>query len=402
MTASVDVLVAGAGPAGIAAALQLVRGGLEVLVVDRARFPRDKPCAEYLSPGTLGELHALGVLPAVEAAGGVPLRGTTVFGPRGSQLAGLFALAGHRPFRDSGLSISRRILDDALVRAARVAGVQILEATAVEALLYDGGSVAGAVLRGAGGREVCRTRLVIGADGLRSVVARSLGGRRHGGLRRMALVAHLEGVSGLTQSAEMHVGNGEYVGLNPLGGGVTNVALVVPTAGMSEARGRAAAFLSERLRRFPGTADRLRQAGPAHTVQVTGPFAVRSRTLVANGAMLTGDAAEFFDPFTGEGICSALRGGRLAAAAAIEALHAGAPASAARLRPYLAARRQAFLGRWVVERLIGWALEAPALFDRAVRQLERHGLSHTLIGVTGDFVPPREILNLRVLAALVR
>ena len=56
-------------------------------------------------------------------------------------------------------------------------------------------------------------------------------------------------------------------------------------------------------------------------------------------------------------------------------------------------RRRAFFGKWAVERAIGYAMLAPALFDRAVERLERRGLAHTLIGVTGDFVPPRAVLN---------
>ena len=65
----------------------------------------------------------------------------------------------------------------------------------------------------------------------------------------------------------------------------------------------------------------------------------------------------------------------------------------AALRPYVSARRRAFFGKWAVERAIGYAMLAPALFDRAVERMERRGLAHTLIGVTGDFVPPRAVLN---------
>jgi hypothetical protein len=69
------------------------------------------------------------------------------------------------------------------------------------------------------------------------------------------------------------------------------------------------------------------------------------------------------------------------------------PLPAQALRSYVRARRRAFRGKWAVERVIGYAMLAPALFDRAVARLERHGLAHTLIGVTGDFVPPRAVLN---------
>lgn len=402
MTSSADVLVAGAGPAGIAAAVVLAEAGLAVRVVDRARFPRHKTCAEYLSPGTLGELHRLGLLAAVDLAGGAPLHGTEVIGPGGSRLLGIFAQAGHDPIRPTGLALSRWRLDAALVAAARARGVEIEEGTAVEQLIYRHGAVGGAVLRRDGSRIHCRARLVIGADGLHSVVARSLGGQVHRGPRRMALVAHMEGISGVEETAQMHVGQREYVGINPLGEGLANVAMVVPVASVAPGQGNAAARFSAALRRIASARERLGPARVQGDVRVTGPFAVSARRLVADGAMLTGDAAEFYDPFTGEGIGTALHGGRLAALAAIEALAAGQPATANRLRPYLAARRRAFLGKRVVERLIGSALQAPALFDRLLGRLERAGHAHTLLGVTGNFVPPRAILNLRVLSALIR
>jgi len=402
MKPALDVLIVGAGPAGVAAGVALARSGLAVRVIDRARFPRHKTCAEYLSPGTLAELDRLGLLAAVDRAGGVPLHGTTVTGPRGGRLAGQFARAGFQPIRPTGLSISRWQLDAALVEAARTLGVEILEETAVEQLIHHQGAVAGAVVRRHDQRLSWRARLVIGADGLRSVVARAIGGRVARWPRRLALVAHMDGVADLGGMAAMHVGSREYVGLNPIGEGRTNVAMVLPADRVAAGAGTAEARLAAALQRIGSAAAPLQDARLASPVRVTGPFGVRSRRIVVDGALLAGDAAEFFDPFTGEGIGTALQGGRLAADAAVEALHAGQSATARRLQPYLRARREAFAGKWAVERLIGWGLEAPALFDRCLDRLERHGFAHTLVGVTGNFVPSGAILNLRVLAAMVR
>jgi flavin-dependent dehydrogenase len=394
VSAPLDVLIAGAGPAGAAAALRLARAGFRVAAVDRARFPREKICSEYMSPEGVRHLAALGVLDTVERAGGHPIQGTMVEAPRGSRLTGLFALAGTAPFRVAGLSVTRRILDHALVEAARGAGATVMEGTTVQGVLLENGAVVGLAVRSddGAGREL-RARLTIGADGLHSLVARAIGGRRFGSLRRYAFVAHVEGVPGLSDTAEMHVAADGYVGINPLGGGLANVALVVPRERAALARGRPETFFLEQLEQFPGVRGRVRAGSIVRAVLVTGPFAAWSRRVVTAGALLTGDAADFFDPFTGEGICAALRGSELLESTVQTALARPGPLSAASLAPYARARRRAFFGKWMVERAIGYAMLAPAMFDRAVGRLERRGLAHTLIGVTGDFVPPRAVLN---------
>jgi flavin-dependent dehydrogenase len=398
----VDVLVVGAGPAGSATARLLAKAGRSVIAVDRAGFPRDKACSEYMSPEAVRILDRLGVVGALEAAGAVPLAGTMVTAAGGARLHGRFALAGRRPFRPTGLSVSRRILDHQLVVSARRAGATVLERTAVESLVYDAAGVTGATVRGADGvRRTIAARLTVGADGLRSVIGRRLGGWRQGGLRRVAFVAHVEGVEEMEDSAEMFVGRHGYLGLNPIGGGRTNVALVVPLRRAGAARGRTEAFFLEALADFPGVSRRVGRGRLVRRVLATGPFAARSGRVTANGAALVGDAADFFDPFTGEGIYSALRGAELLAETAAAALDRPGRVSADALARYRRARQRAFRGKWAVERLIGYGMHFPDLFDRAVDRLARRGLAHTLVGVTGDFVPARAVLNPIFLARML-
>ena len=85
------MLVVGGGPAGASTAALAARGGLRVLLVDRAVFPREKPCAEYLSPEASRDLEDLGVLAEVEAAGAERLAGMRIVSDDGTAVTGRFA-----------------------------------------------------------------------------------------------------------------------------------------------------------------------------------------------------------------------------------------------------------------------------------------------------------------------
>ncbi|HSB54892.1 MAG TPA: FAD-dependent monooxygenase, partial [Gemmatimonadales bacterium] len=312
-------------------------------------------------------------------------------------------LTGRFPGGGLGLAVARRILDARLVEAARGAGAEIREGCVVEELLYEQGAVAGAVVRDRGGEaKVLRSRIVIGADGLRSLVARRIGRRRYGAPSRLALVAHVGEVTGLDGHAEMHLGVQGYVGLNRIGDGVANVALVLPRKLARGASGRVPSFFFEQLERFPGVAGRVRPDLVVREIMVTGPFAAWSGRIVTDGALLVGDAADFFDPFTGEGIYSALKGAELAAGVLDPVLRATSGVIPGwRLQPYRAARRAAFTGKWLVERLVGYGMLAPRLFSRAVRKLDEHGLGDTFVGVTADLLPARAVLNPAFLSRMV-
>jgi flavin-dependent dehydrogenase len=397
-----DVLIAGAGPAGSATAAFLARAGYSVLAVDRAAFPRDKACSEYMSPEAVRILSRLGVTDALERAGAVALEGMKITAPFGATAHGKFVLASHRPFRPTGLSVSRRILDAELVAAARHAGATVIEQACVEELLYDGGMVAGAVVRDrAGQRHSIRARLTVGADGLRSVVARRIGQRSHGTPRRVAFVAYVAGVREMSRSAELHFNQSGYVGLNPIGHDCTNISLVIPAPRSTPARGRVEEFFSDMLGEFPAVRERVRPGELVRRVMATGPFAAWSGRVVAPGALLVGDAADFFDPFSGDGIHAALRGAELIAETVVPALDSPDPLRLGRLIEYRRARRRTFAGKWIVERLIGKSLSFPRMFERGVGRMGRRSMAHTLIGVAGGFVPAREVLNPVFLARMV-
>ena len=395
------VVIIGGGPAGSSLAFSLARSGVRVLVLDRARFPRPKPCAEYLSPQASRVLASMNILDEVEHSGAAQLAGMEIRAPSGIRVIGEFAGCSVKGFRDRGLSIRRELLDAILLRAARDAGAEVRESThAVDVLRDDRGRARG--VRTRGGQEI-PARLVIGADGLRSVVARRLGlAHTARWPRRYALVTHFRGVGDIGECGEMHVERTGYVGIADVGSGLTTVALVVPAR---EAHGISAgkeAFLDRWLASRPQLAARFARAERVSPVVATGPFASRSKRAWSPGAALVGDAADFFDPFTGEGIYAALRGGEMLAPFLVAALGAGSLGEENRvLADYDATRRREFGGKWIVEWLIGAVVGSPRLMNRCARVLAgRKDMADLLVGVTGDFVPARAVLNLRYLTSL--
>jgi geranylgeranyl reductase family protein len=399
------VIVVGGGPAGSSTAAFLARSGLDVTLLDRAHFPRDKTCSEYLSPQASEILDSLGVLDQVEKSGAAQLAGMRVHAPNGTTIHGEFkSNHGFKGYRERGLAIRRTILDSILLDAARNAGVNVREGVRVTDVLRDNGRVTGVTTLDNGRPGEMSAPLVVGADGLRSVIARRLGLVKSSRWpKRIALVTHYRGVERIEEFGDMHVDRGGYCGLASVGNGLTNVAVVVPVSRAAEVAVDRTDFLESWIAERPQLASMFAGAERVDPVRATGPFAVSARRAWVRGAALVGDAAEFFDPFTGEGIFTALRGGEMLASH-IESsglLRAG-NADVRALRAYETARRKAFSGKWKVERLIGAAVASPFVINRAAGVLSRRrDMADLLVGVVGDFVPAGEVLSLSFLANLI-
>jgi len=400
-----EVIVVGGGPAGASTAWALAREGVDVLVLDRAKFPRDKICAEYLSPQASRVLSDMGVLEEIERTNPAHLAGMRLRAPNGLVADGEFAANhGFRGFRDKGLAIRRTILDEIVLRGAATAGAKVEETMRVTDVTRDGSSrVSGVNVLGADGPRTLRAHYVVGADGLRSVIGRRLGLVKTSRIwpSRIALVAHYRKVQGVTDMGEMHVDYGGYFGIVDVGDGKMNVAVVIPMSRAREIGEDKVEFFERWIASRPHLAERFVGAERITPVRATGPFATASRRAWSPGAALVGDAADFFDPFTGEGIYAALHGGELLAPYIIEALGRNVKDERHVLSGYDRARKREFGGKWKLERIVGMAIAYPYFLNNAAKILSRRkDLADLLVGVAGDFIPPKLVLSPRFLFTL--
>jgi geranylgeranyl reductase family protein len=384
-----DVLVVGAGPAGSAVAAGLARAGLDVLLVEARSHPRPKACAEYASPRIAEELRRIGLPDAAWQPGALALRGMRVIRDGAAAQVGYRDRLGPR----HAWGVERTALDAVLAGHAVDSGARLMERTVLVELERRDGRPVGAGLRGRGGTHGARFDWVIGADGARSRVASRLEVARPAFPRRLGLVAHYEGVPGLDDHGEMHVGRGWYVGLAPLAGDRLNVGMALPldgSAGSAEERFEAA------IAGIPAVARRLRGRRRLTPIRGASPIGSRVSAAAGPGWMLVGDAAGFIDPFTGEGIYRALRSAR----AAVEALTTGADGAHDR---YVVARRRAFAAKDVLTWVIQGMLASGPLMGYALRRLaSRPALAEELGSALGDCRPASGVLSPAYLARVLR
>lgn len=383
----VDVVVVGGGPAGSAVAISLARQGFEVLLFEKARSPREKPCGEYLSPGCLPILDRLGLLSAFEGLGPQPIRGWRV------ETAGGEVFTGGHSGKKYGVSLPRSTFDALLLQEAKRIGVKCLEGWRVLDLLRNGDGVEGVVAHSEGKSQAFSARLTIGADGRNSIVARRL--RLfgvHSSHRKVAFIQRFEGVEDLNEVGEVYLGREGYCILNPQGEGRVHVGVVVDQEALPLHADWGGVFRAA-LGRYPKAQRRLQGGVPTSRLRVLGPLACQVKRASGDGFLLVGDAAGYYDPLTGGGIYRALRGAELASAVAAHALRNGGQ-SRRTFELYESFRRREFDPRGRVCQLLVWIVHHPSLCDLLIRRLRGHGEQvGELMGVVGDLLPARRLLR---------
>lgn len=310
MATEVDVAIVGARVGGSITGALLAEAGYRVLLIDAATFPSDTISTHFFRGAGLGSmLVRLGLLDDVLALGSPPL--TRQYD---------FADADPEPTindpQDPGelgycLSVRRRPLDQLLVERALVAGdVTLWERTSARTLLTDGERVVGAVVERQGERHEVRARLVVGADGRASAVARWVDApiqRREVATRAMyyRYVHGFRGPGSSLDGPEFSLQGDELVYAFPSDEGVTCVAISINLAAFADFRHDLEASFAARVADHPGLAARFADATPDGRILGSGPKDALVRQPYGPGWALVGDASLQQDPWTGLGMDNA-------------------------------------------------------------------------------------------------
>jgi flavin-dependent dehydrogenase len=388
-----DAIVVGARVAGAPTAMLLARAGYRVLLVDRDRFPSDTKSTHYIHQPGVAKLKQWGLLDDVLATGAPPIHTITAV-RAGVPLRGMPAYDGI----DFALCPRRHALDTVLVNAAAAAGAELREEFVVEDVLWEDGAVVGIRGHQKGGPTVeVRARVVVGADGMHSVIARAVQPAEYNTHPAMGCgyYAYYRGVP--MDGAEVHYRDDCILFGFPTNDGETCVAVEWPASRFADVKRDYAATFQQALEQVPDFAARVAHGERVSRIIGTGDLPNFFRTPSGPGWALVGDAGYHKDPVTGQGIMDAFLDAELLAQA-LDAGFAGRQPMAAALAGYEQQRNtRAFpLYAFTLQSL---AFQPPApeqvmLYQALVgNQADTDRLLGVICGITpiGEFMAPENL-----------
>ena len=410
-----DVIVVGAGPSGSTAAYYLAQAGLNVLLIEKSRFPRDKVCGDGLTPRAVKSLVAMGV-DVSEEAGWLRNKGLRVIGG-GLRLELEWPELGNWP--GYGLVRTRASLDEQLARRAQAAGAKLLEGTTVTGpVLDDSGRIVGVETtaeieeksksrsrfdnaeRVHGSSVTYRARVVVAADGNSSRLSVAMGLRKRDD-RPMGVAVrtyytsprhkddYLESWLDLWDGDRLLPGYGWIFGM---GDGTSNVGLGMLNTSDAFGKTDYRELLKRWLRSMP---DEWGYVEENRTEPVRGaalPMGFNRTPHYHKGLLLAGDAAGMVNPFNGEGIAYAMESGELLARVVAQALARPTRAEAERVLRSYPEELQAAYGRYyTLGRVFVQLLGKPKLMRYATsRGMNHPQLMRFALKLLANLTDPRD------------
>lgn len=356
-----DVAIAGAGPAGSSAAIQLALKGVRVLLVEQKKFPRPKLCGEFISPECFYHFERLGVADRMLAAGGASISNTVFFARGGSNV--------HLPsewFKPgvAALGLSRSEMDHRLLERAKEVGVTVLENANATGLLYKGNSVSGLNVKVQNKPHSFQATITIDATGRTRALAKQPDRERRVKPKLVAFKVHLKNARLNEGDCEIYFYPRGYGGLSRVENDISNLCFIVSARDVRRLQSDPETVMREVLMQNQRAAFTLRGArkcSPWLSVSLTG-FEEHSVT-PQPGLITVGDAAAFIDPFTGSGMLMALESGQLAANTIARHL----PHVSTIGREYRAVYAKTFQSRMRVAGLLRRAAFLPGFAGAAIR-----------------------------------
>ena len=369
-----DVIVAGAGPAGSAAAIALAQRGYEVALVDKKLFPREKLCGDFINPINWPVFGDLGVAERVLTAPHSEVNAFRLTTSSGREAEAAFSARHGQP--SIGLGLRRAALDQVLVERATDLGVSIYLGRRLEKVVR---CAQGWHLESAG--KSWRASYLIGADGRNSWVARQLGLNRHAVTRGRAIgfQLRLRCPGAARGKIEIHLFPGGYAGVVGVGDGTITLGMAIDRRKLAR-DGGAQWLVSRVLARNPHLKAILERSEDASSVRSVYPVYFSRRRAAAERALLVGDAARVSEPVTGEGIYFAMRSGLLAAAT-IDRAFSKENLAAQGLAEYERLCRTAFRSRLALNGLLRFAIYRPSLIEPLIRfSAKNNRVLNSLVG----------------------
>jgi geranylgeranyl reductase family protein len=374
-----DAIIVGAGPAGSAAAYYLATAGLDVLVLEKSRFPREKVCGDGLTPRAVKALTSMGV-PIGADDGWLRNRGLRIIGGGGRIELDWPDLSDYPGY---GLVRSRLDFDQTLARHAEQAGARVIEGCSVTGPLLDDrtGRIVGVTAQDAsagknGPEKEFRGRLVVAADGNSSRLSVSMGLRKRDD-RPMGVAVrtyytsprhdddYLEAWLDLWDGSSLLPGYGWIFGM---GDGTSNVGLGLLNTSENFQNIDYRALLKRWLAAMPAEWGFTEENRTQPIRGAALPMGFNRTPHYTRGLLLAGDSGGMVNPFNGEGIAYALESGELAARTIVQALARPSAASAERvLQAYPRILKDHYGGYYTLGRVFVELIGKPSFMQFATR-----------------------------------
>lgn len=383
-----DVIIIGAGTAGSTAAFFLSKNGFKVLLLDKEQFPRDKACSGGISPRSLKILEGIINLKIFENNEVQKIIGVKLFSPNGTMLEGAIPKA--EDYLDYGYVIPRTILDEMLIESAISNEAKFIREEVIDLVTCDD-FVKGVKTS----KNIFESKIVILANGANSEISKRFGFLEHNPeLLLHTVQQHFEGMQETYSHIEIYYEKNllpAYFWFFPEGKGKANVGLGM--WGNKKDGGNLNTIFNDLIMKYKNVHKRLNHALPKKIKHWPIRFKSTNAKTYDNGILVSGDAAGFANPLTGEGIYYALESGKLAAETATEALRKD-NYSREILRNYEDAWRKTFNNDLEYSHKLNKIISNPETIDSLAHIGSTNPeLKNVIIGVLVNVIPKEELFE---------